>query len=622
MATSSSTAFIKDIVPNGPDGVHSVSPSWVLTFIRWENRNLQVSNTGDAGQISYFLATRDPLVVESDCASVSVSYSKGSHTPSMQAMLYAGDINYSTAVAPGDFVFVNMLNWDSEARRVGINASSSKPINRVEDGFKGFFKVQSVRRVLAVDPASGKKKIMFQVSAFGFTEFNNTLYFNPFLIGSEANNQFLFVTRISQIWEQYVGKKGTFTVQNILRLLIDSTIGSGFKDNDFNQKKNGLELTQNTHFYIPDKVGALLGQPNAKAAKDVYNYLFGIQEYVSGTNSGLSSGMNPVVKNREGRYILTPKECQGASLLKPEYWNQTAVWSILNQYTNSPINELFTTLRVDPDGAVMPTLVFRQIPFSSQSYQGTATRFLNIPRWRVDPNLLLDVNIGREEAARINFVQVFASVQQASDQTNQGLVSQQIAAGNFVVDDLDIRRSGLKPYIVTSNFDEIVTDKKASNAPQWAKLLADATFGSHLKLNGSIQVQGIVEPIAVGDNLELDGTVYHIEGVSHTCSVQPNGFRSFKTNIEMSHGIDLSSARGPKIFSQMRNPNMQDEVKEDYNNNRILPTFSDEQAIRSRLKNQNFGKDTSGNKGFSSSPGTPPPARRPAAPKNKKKETK
>ena len=602
-----SKAYVREILANGADGVHSVAPHWVLTFIRWNNRFLNLPEAKlTPGDRSYFLSTRPPLVVENDCASVSVSYSKESHTPSMQAMLYAADVNYSTAVAPGDFVFVNMLDFPEDARRVGNAARALKPINGVQDGFKGLFKVQSVRRVLGIDPATGTKRIMYQIAGFAFTEFNNTLYFNPFLLSqNEASNQFLFVSRVSSVWEQFVSKKGIFAVQSILRLLIDSTIGFGF--NSAATDKKGFNVTQNTHFYIPDKVGKLLGQPNAKSAKDIYNYLFGVQAYSasSSANTTLAQGMNPKISKVIGRYYTTPVPCQGSSFLKPEYWNQVAVWSVLNQYTNSPINELFTTLRVSPDGSVMPTVVFRQIPFSSEKYKGTSTKFLNLPRWKVSADLLKDINIGRDEAARINFVQVFATVPQATQESNQGYISQQIAAKNFVVDQLDVRRSGLKPYIVTSNFDTITTDKAAFLAPTWAKLLGDSLIGGHLKLNGSIECFGIVEPIAVGDNLELDGVVYHIEGLSHSCTLLPDGKRSFHTSIDISHGVDVRSEKGDKIFGQMDYTDYQLEKKNDQDNfDNTLPGISDDQAIVGRPVD--FSENTTKNLPFPSKPGTPP----------------
>jgi hypothetical protein len=604
-----SKAYVKTINPNGNDGVHSVSPHWVLTFVRWENRHLNISQEGlNNEQIFNFLASRPPMVVENDCASVSVSYSKENHTPSMQALLYPGDVNYLTAVAPGDFVFVNMLNFPEDARRVAKKASKSEPINGVEDGFKGLFKIQSVRRVLTIDPAVGAKRVMFQISGFGFTEFNNTLYFNPFLLTpSQLKNDILFVSRISEIWEQYVGDKGIINVQDILRILIDSSIGIGF-NKKLTVLKENLKITQNTHFYIPKEVASLLDVPEAKAAKDIYNYLFGIQTY-SNTNdeyATLKEGMNPVIKSVEGRYYLTDKKCQGWSFLKAEYWNQVAVWSILNEYTNSPINELFVTLRVSPEGRVMPTVVFRQMPFSSESYQGVSTKFLNLPRWRISPDLLLDINIGRDEAARINFVQVFGTLPNVSNNTNQGLIANQINGENYQLDILDVRRSGLKPYIISSNFDNNISTKQAVLAPTWAKLLGDFLIGGHLKLNGSIECHGIVDPISVGDNIELDGIVYHIEGISHRCSLTVDGKKTFTTSIQMSHGVDIRSEEGKKIFGQMDNVDMQTEQKEDFDKrDKNLPGFSDDQYILGREENPSI--NSTKNKSFSSYVNRPSP---------------
>jgi hypothetical protein len=578
-----SKAYIYTISANGKDGTHSISPSWVLTFVRWENRYLNLKTPEeklDKEAISGFLQTRKPLVVDSDCVSVSVSYSKESHTPSMQALLYSGNVNYLTAIAPGDFVLVNMLNFPQHAREIAIRAYNLEPINGVSDGFKGVFKVQSVRRVLTINPASGTKTVMFQVTGFAFTEFNNTLYFNPFLLTQkELGNDILFASRISEVWEQYVGDKGILNVQNIIRLIIDASIGTGFNPKEVNRRED-LKITQNKHFYIPSAVGYLLGVPKAEAAKDIYNYLFGIQTYSSAEseNTTFSDGMNPVIKSVKGRYYLTGQECQGWSFVKAEYWNQVTVWSILNQYTNAPINELFVTLRVDTSGSVMPTVVFRQMPFSSEAYKGISTKFLNLPRWKIDPELLLNINLGRDETARINFVQVFGILPNVTEKARQGSIAQQIAGRNYVADELDIRRSGLRPYIITSNFDNNVTDKQANMAPKWARLLADSLIGGQLKLNGSIECQGIVEPIAVGDNLQLDGVVYHVEAISHRCTLTPDGKKSFTTSIEISHGIDIRSEIDKKIFPQMNNIDMQKEQEKDYNIlNNTLPGISHEQ---------------------------------------------
>lgn len=582
-----SQAFVYDVHQNSDDS-HQSHPSWMLTFVRWANRDPNnFTNPTSAGGD---LAVTDPLVVINDCVSVTVNSSKSSHTPSLSALLRAGDINYSTAVAPGDFVFLNMANWSTTIDDVKKRAVAFQAINKFEDGFKGFFKVQSCRRVLTVNPATGSKEIMFQLEAFGFTEFNNMIYFNPHLIppGSDNNNA-LFVTNLSTYWHSLFTTNGLPTVQEVVRFFIKSFLGEGQVAAGINQtiRQSGAQasLVHNTQFYVPQGVGSLLGQRNAKAAKDLYVYLMGVQTYSKGnTNtpelSTLPSNLN---KNpKDGRFFYTSVSCQGRAFVKPDYWNQVPVWSIIEQYLNSPINEMYVAYRSAPNGLVMPTFVMRQIPFSSEKYKGTSTKFLNLPRWRIDPNLIYDVNIGRDEAARINFVQVFGFMAGAAKPDLS--LSYQIAKGNYVADEKDIKRSGLRPYIITSNFDlpalQQSTNSQYTRALEWKNLLGDCLIGGHLKMNGTITCAGIEAPIVPGDNLELGDTVYHIESVVHTASLQPGGQRTFRTSLELSHGVSKFSDSKKQIYSQMINSKMEIEQEQDFNNgDGMLPGITDSETV-------------------------------------------
>lgn len=571
-------AYTKEINPSfsGADedsSVHQSSPTWVLTFVRWDNRdtfrNQSVSST----------AVRDPLVVENDCLQVSVSVSKGSLTPSVNILLAMTDVNYETAVAPGDFLFVNMLNWPKDARDVANRARDKKPINGVNDGFKGVFKVQGVRRILTTDPELGTRIVLFKINGFAFTEFNNTIYFNPFLIdpNQDKKNELLFASFIGRDWSNLINQKGFTNVQDIIAVLIQSFIGSGISE-EGRLEKNGVIRSPNVHFFIPELVGSLLGLKGVKAAKDVYNYIFGVQSYASGSASSLASGMNPSgMSQKYQRFYYTPTPCAGDSLLKAEYWNQVKTWSILNQYTNAPLNELFTCFRISPTGKVLPTVVFRQIPFTTEDFTQSAavTRFLNLPRWKVSTALILDQDIGRDEAARINFVQFFG---RSTLGVNGADIAQEIAQGNFVYDTADVLRSGLRPYIVTTQFDEPSTTVKEFRSPAWAKIMGNALIGSHLKMNGTISCIGLVDPIAIGDNLELDDIVYHIEQITHSCSINTGtGKKQFRTNISLSNGIHISSSKSGTRYAEMDYTQAQALRKNDWLNEEVLPGTSESQ---------------------------------------------
>jgi hypothetical protein len=578
-------AFTKYINVRGSNesedfAVHQTSPAWVLTFVRWQNRDT-FRTLGSDDLSTGSLQVRDPEVVENDCLQVTTTVSKGTLTPSMNATLVMTDKNYVASIAPGDFVMVNMLNWEKDARRVADNARAGRAINGENDGFKGVFKVQGVRRIVSVDPNTGTKIVLFKINGYAFTEYNNTIYFNPYLIdpNQDPKNQLLFASYIGRDWANLINSKGLTNVQDVIATLVQSFIGAGITD-EGRMEKNGTLKSPNVHFFIPELVGRLLGVRAAKAAKDIYIHLFGIQNYLTGSAQTLAAGMNPNGGNltqKFNRIYYTQQPCGGDTFLKPEYWNQIKTWAIMNQYTNAPLNEMFTCFRISPEGRVMPTVVFRQIPFTSEDFTGKmpVTRFMNLPRWNIDTALILEQDIGRDEAARINFVQYFGK---STVSVNGADIALEIAKGNYAYDVNDVQRSGLRPYVVTTQFDEPTTNNKEYRSPAWAQVVGDALIGGHLKMNGSIVTAGIVEPIAVGDNLELDRTVYHIEEVSHTASISvQDGRKMFRTSISLSSGVStLSSSKGTR-YAEMDNPGGYERRQQDYNNEAILPGVSENQ---------------------------------------------
>jgi hypothetical protein len=556
--------------------VYQTSPAWVLTFVRWENRDTYRLTDKNFRQV------RTPLVVENDCVQINTICKKGVLTPSVNAILRHTDVNYETAIAPGDFVFVNILNWESEARRVAEQARSSKPINGPNDGFKGIFKIQGVRKIIQNDANTGTRSVLFKIDGFGFTEFNNTIYFNPYLLNvGDTKNYLLFMSNLSTTWSNLINDKGYKHVQDILSILIQSFIGIGLDNKGrLNIPKQPVTVA-NTHFYMPAQIGQLLGLNGVKAAKDIYSCLFGIQKYAGGTSQGLSSGMNPIDLKTNNKFQYTPTPCQGESLLKPEFWNQVKAWSILNQYTNSPLNELYTCFRLSRDNKVLPTIVFRQIPFTNEDFvtkygnKIPVTLFLTLPRWKVEPSTVLSVDIGRDEAARVNFVQYFGRL--GLDERGSG-VSIETSKFNYVYDVNDVKRNGLRPYVVSTGFDPSTIKTTDYKSPVWAKILGDSLIGGHLKMNGTLVCKGIVEPIAVGDNLEFDNTVYHIEQITHSAMIYPDsGKKTFQTTVNLSNGIDITSDSTALRYSEMTYSDAYLSRENDFKNNEILPGISEAQ---------------------------------------------
>lgn len=594
-------AYTRQVLPfgSGPDeedAVHQSSPAWVLTFIRWNIRDTirAISANGNSPDL---LQVRSPLVIENDCVQVSVVVNKSVLTHSMSATILETDTNYETAIAPGDFVFVNMLNWEEDARRVALIANSTRPgaINREHDGFKGVFKIQSARKAIQTDPTSGIKRVVIKITGFAFTEFNNVIYYNPYLRRDNqgsGKDDLLFISNLGADYSQLITAKSNPFCQDLIKLLIQSFIGSGISDQG-QTSVGGSPITTNTHFYIPQQIGQLLGVRGVKAAKDTYNYMFGIQKYGnSSSNLSTAAGTNPSnLQSPKNRFYYTSAKCPGQSLLKAEYWNQVNAWSIINQYTNSPLNELYTCFKISPSGSVMPTVVFRQIPFTSDFFgkepfdiQASVTKYLTLPRWKIHPALVIGEDLGRDEAARINFVQHY-TVPTSEIGKPDAFISAQTAEKNFVYDINDVKRSGLRPYIISTNFGDLTITKNAKLARTWALIIGDAVMGGHLKFNGTLECVGLVDPIAVGDNLEYSRVVYHVEEVTHSCAINlENGNKTFRTMIRVSHGVSVATEGTGLAYPEMTYTNAYNDRKDDAENgNDTHPGVSEEQDIMSRI---------------------------------------
>ena len=551
-------AYSRHITPNSEDSVHQTSPGWMLTFITWYDRDPMRSSSP-----SDYITTKAPIVVVSDCVQVDIVSSKTSMTPAFSCVLKGGDINYSAAIAPGDFCFINVLNFDVNFRTVSKGVASiedrakkQQPINRYEDGFKGLYKIQSVRRSLVIDPTTGTKTLFYKIEGYAFTEFNNIIYFNPVLkLPNQDNNLALYSEFLGKTFNDNTSGKAYPSVGYLINRLVDALIGNELNPTAITA--GGTRLNNNEKFQIPPSVAAMLNKKGAKFVAGITQRIIGVQVY-NNTNKKAAPerGFNDYGPLSDGLLI---HPLRGAAFVKPQFWTQVAVWSILRQYLNDVVNEMYTTFRVDSSGHIVPTLIVRQIPFTTNDPKMSnlgipVSRFLNLPRWVIAPELIYQIDLGREEAARFNFVQVYGRTETASSDQNQSFLTAQSNQDNIVYDSGDIKRNGLRPIVVSSNFDYGV---KLSNsgyfeAPIWTKLVADWTIGGHLKENGTIVCVGIQEPICVGDNLQLDKYIYHIEEVHHQCSIAPSGVKTFRTTLRLSNGV-VDSKKASIVYPETSN---------------------------------------------------------------------
>jgi mRNA-degrading endonuclease RelE of RelBE toxin-antitoxin system len=579
-------AYIHPILDSNSKDSHQTSPGYVLTFTRLSNRD--VNNYGykdlkgkQAEDISK--ETRTPLVVINDAVAVNVSYSKSNPTPTLNCVLKQGDLNYLTAIHPGDYVIVNMINDQNKVIDIRNRALGLENINNKDDGFKGLFKILDVNMNLSIS-GMGEKNYYVQITARGFDEFNNILYFNPALPAEmEKSKGVLFLNSFNGFTDILLNKDRN-NVQDLVKTVIQRTIGQGMAALD----KSDTNLNQIPAYAIPNQIAKLLGIKNARNISDINKYYLGVWDSVNGFVSFFKEYEEPEKKSDSKKesnpktFFKTKTELQGARQVSFEDFQTVKVWSLLQDYSNPVINESYTCYRLCPDGRVYPSVIVRQKPFNTRNYEekgpvSVHTKFLDLPRWKISGNLITNLSIGRSDQGRINFVQVFSRSLSIDSNFDAAL---QIQNGNYVEDSLDVLRHGRKPYIVTCNYNPPSTkDGMVYKAREWAYLMADWLFNGHLKLNGTIQTVGIEEPICVGDNLEFDNVVYHIETITHSINISPDGVKTFRTNLSLSMGMDDNSNKQGPIYGEMDHTDSFSKRKEDYKREKVLPGFSDSQDI-------------------------------------------
>ena len=603
-------AYTKRIGKNSEDS-HQTSPAYVLTFTRYRNRDT-VNYEAES------LGTRKPLVVVNDAVSVNVQYSKSNPLPTFSCVLKQGDLNYLTAIHPGDYVVVNMVNWKEKAMEIRERALAGKAINRVNDGFKGFFKILDVRMNLSTAP-NGMKQYVVQVTGRGFDEFNNIIYFNPALLDTPDSDQrenYVFLNNFKNFIDLIKKKEGN-NVEQLAKEGIKRTIGEGVEK--IEDKETGSpsldELNQIPAFKVPKQIGELLNKKNSTVISQINNYYLGIWKPV--TNPNAQNGFSSFFKIDSGNnWFKTGIPLPGTRAISLQDFQNVKVWSLLSDYANNVLNELYTCYRVDKTGKyVYPSVIIRQKPFNTRHYEAFAkktssetvkhTKFLDLPRWKIDPELITNLSLGRSDSGRINFVQLFTRSLSLDPNFDQ---ASQISYGNFVADKDDIVRNGRKPFIRNCNYDFAGVDTQNQViARKWSRLVADWVFGGHLKMNGSIECAGIQDPICVGDNLEFDNIVYHIESISHNIILNAQGFQTFRTSISLSMGVSEASNTTIPVYAEMDYTDAYTRRLDDDKHEGVLPGFSDTQDLpgTSRVKGEEvketreatFTNPRSGNKG-------------------------
>jgi hypothetical protein len=597
-----------DVQEDAPDAI-STSPSAILVVWRYKHPVTFSRQKGSSFStiITDAVTLREkPLFVTDDLQNLSVQSTKGSHVSQMSAVLHPG-MNYLTEIFPEDWVAVWIGN-DVEVVSDVISAiESGEPANGFRSGLKFLGRVAGIRKRIQQQPG-GVRTSSYTMTAAGFTELDASIYYEPQLAANAVGTSTEHLRKTGVEINKIIADNGQgIDLQKAISLYLHAFFGAGVpKNQNFQSQDDRLRITAGLDdpnvFIIPDPVAKTLGvtkatrQNGAFAYTDILELLHGIQTYqldAGGTESsqsidsesdqrlGMIFAPDNVDTSADGRDRKTSHTMIGTFLpTVPQFTGQRNVWSILQQYLNPTINEMYTCLRPNPQGQIFPTLVVRQLPFSSgvisehykprplsdlvspedqknQKKQDDAvkaksqeeyddmmknrakvneghdlvlTRFAEVPRWLIHPILIKSVDLGRSDAARINFVHIQPEIGTKNQSKTAYLVRDPP-----VRDDLDTYRAGLRPYMMSVPCHP--SDARNRKAGEWQYIMSDILMGGHLLLNGTMETQGIQSPICPGDNIEFDGHVLHIEAISHRYGVGADGGKQFQTSLTLTHGM-------------------------------------------------------------------------------------
>ena len=549
-----------------PDQI-SRDPHWLICVLRLANPYTFDRNSGASRWTDFAKAVdlRGPPLLITDCLNVSVTGSKSGHITQMQATLVPNETDYLSQIFPGDHVFVWMVNSKQKMQELIRRIMDNKHCNRFRDGLKFEGRLATPRKRLSIDPTSGTKSVRYTLAAAGFTEFDASYFYDPHLaqkdpaIGESFSK--MGITEINDLIDENGQGIETETAINVfLELFLGKGIPPNFgmteKQDPALRSTTGLEAPYS--YTVPDRVGAFLNRTHKSKASGLSSYadlletIQGVQEYAplgledlsAEERNGKDAAEDEVLYGQmftpTGARVTGSRKSTGTPMVgtflptAPQFSGKT-VWTILNQYLNPALNEMYTCLRVNVNGLVVPTLIVRQIPFTTNGAFSDlpTTKFLNLPRWKIDPLMVENYDLGRSDAMRINFLHIYGD---PTGMKGVGLdFTSQLIRNPPIRDDLDIARSGLRPYMMTVNCH--VKDINTGGPGKWMEIMSDYVMGMHMVFTGTLTVKGIQAPIVVGDNLEWDDIVYHIEGITHSCTIGADGRKSFTTNFSLSHGV-------------------------------------------------------------------------------------
>lgn len=457
-----------------------------------------------------------------------------------------------------------------------------------------------------VDPLNraGNESPQSTAERFGYEEYlRNAIGYEPNKIGKDANS---IPPALRQNLDKDQSKKPFQDLFNALKVGGNSSINEPSPVDTGNKTKDEtLKLpsaSDNINFLLQlwgrsDPATAATSSATGLLAKSkqVFTLPDKLAEYMDFKDNGgkrsavISQTLRQVAGKLTGYDKYSGKDSSAGFIDFNTILGNHSFWQVLNSNNNGNINEIFPEIRFQ-NGKANMTLYNRVKPFAvngennilrdrkrvgdGQSAGGAIGQknvgsdvakdfisyFSNVRRKTIDLNDIISVNYGTNWRDKYNFIEV--NIDRSLYQENY---AKDIKEQSQFADEDAIGRDGLQPMIIQFSY---VPAKAGIQDPLstfvYKYPMKEWYFNTHKMLNGSIQMVGQDQYIQVGDNIifpaegfgeaknisaaqkasrKLSYILAHVESVNHTAQVDPNGARSFVTNITFVRGV-ISDVKG------------------------------------------------------------------------------
>lgn len=394
MATAS-----KLITQNSPDdngGSHQRNSSWVVCIISFE-RAAAVLSAEQAGPPK----TKKILVIENDALGVTISNTKSSFGKLANLTVKSTNLWYPGYISPGDWMFVWMVDTQQKADEISKTLKDlPSKTTKLCDEFSGLKFAGRILNISTSDTVTNQSRTITQsITGQAFLEFATSVYYtyagqaaaatlNPNQIGSAglptalspaAAETFLKYGQdsvLGQIAEKFLEQykdKNDKSPDTIIGLYYTFIMGVDSAKSIIDPKFYNKPATGHHIIRVPKQVAIILGKSSAEYLWQLIDVNLGMQKY-NNTGTNWYQRFQPEFNsNFETNIKKTPIPTEGFVPFRPALWDNQSMWAIFGQFLNPVVNEMYTALRINKEGRIVPTFVVREKPFSTGMYNTIKT---------------------------------------------------------------------------------------------------------------------------------------------------------------------------------------------------------------------------------------------------------